>query len=112
MFKVFDEPKLKSHKHKVFEVLDQEYNVPDLGPNKDPWATRRKLEKVFENDKIQQKGFGFSNTLIIDSDPEKVNHSDTVKNSIIVEPYTEEAVLHPEKDQSHEILFKAKDFLQ
>jgi hypothetical protein len=37
MFKIFDAPKLKNFKSKVFEVLDAEYNVPDIGPGKDAW---------------------------------------------------------------------------
>lgn len=52
MFKIFESAKLKNLRTRVYEVFDQEYNVPDLGNGKESWATKRKLEKVFENDKV------------------------------------------------------------
>lgn len=55
------------------------------------------------------RGFNLHNTLVIDSDADKV--VDCKENSIIIEPYTEEAVLNKVEDKSHDILFKAKDFL-
>eukprot|EP00347_Sterkiella_histriomuscorum_P009715 403340158 len=108
MFKIFDNSKLKAHKTKVWEIFDQEYNVPDLGEGKDSWATKRKMEKVFENEKVQKNKFGLKNTLMIDSDEEKVR--DYPHNSVVIQPYTLEDLLQPEKDESQEILLKAKNF--
>ena len=31
LFKLFDSPKLRAYKAKIFDVFDQEYNVPDGG---------------------------------------------------------------------------------
>lgn len=66
--------------------------MPDIGPNKEVWATKRKLEKIFEYDKVEERGFNFHNTLMIDSEAEKVR--DYKLNSIVLHPYTEQEVLN------------------
>eukprot|EP00347_Sterkiella_histriomuscorum_P021142 403335095 len=109
LFKIFERPKLRNHKTKIFEVFDQEYNVPDLGYDKKQWATKRKLEKVFQNDKVKKYEFGFSNTLLIDSEADKIQ--DYPLNSILVESYEEESVLDPSIDDSQVVLHDLKDFL-
>ena len=43
-----------------------------LMPEGEDWATYRDLTKVFNDPKMQQKGFDASNTLLIDSESEKV----------------------------------------
>eukprot|EP00347_Sterkiella_histriomuscorum_P018758 403344290 len=83
--KIFDRPKLRNHKTKIFKIFVQEYNVPDLGYDKKKWATKKRLEKVFKNDKVQKYNFGFSNTLMIDSEVDKI--IDYPLNSILVQPY-------------------------
>ena len=77
----------------MYEVFDQEYNQPDGGEKKEIWATKRKLEKIFECDKVEERGFTFSNTLMIDSDAVKVR--DYPLNSLVVYPYTEDELLQP-----------------
>ena len=83
--------------------------MPDGGEGKEAWATKRKLEKVFESDKAADRGFNFNNTLMIDSDYEKVR--DYPLNSIVVEPYSEEAVTNPSEDPSADVLIKLREFL-
>lgn len=108
LFKIFDCKSLRPHRGKLFDVFDQEYNVPDGGPGKEIYATKRKLEKVFDHEKVQEKGFDFHNTLMIDSDFEKVR--DYPLNSIVVPPYTLDEVLNPTQNQN-DILMKVRDFV-
>ena len=79
LFKLFDSTKLRPYKAKIFDVFDQEYNVPDglldssvedeqQVNKKEAWATKRKLEKVFDEPKVSKLGFSFHNTIMTDSD--------------------------------------------
>ena len=61
-----------------------------LMPEGEDWATYRDLTKVFNDPKIQQKAFAASNTLLIDSEAEKVQL--WLSNSLVVEPYSKEDV--------------------
>ena len=72
LFKIFDLPKMNPHKNKIMEVFDQQYNIPDVGPGKKEYATKRCLKKVFEHHKCKELGFGLHNTLLIDSEKDKV----------------------------------------
>lgn len=96
MFKILDSSYLKSVKSRVFDVYDQEYNAPDGGNGKPEWATKRCLEKIFESPRVEEMGFGFKNTLMIDSEAEKVR--DYPLNSLVLEPYTLEDVLQSEEE--------------
>lgn len=49
---LFKSQELRLCKSKVFEIFDQEYNVPDISPGKEVWAKKRHLPKIFESDKI------------------------------------------------------------
>lgn len=83
---LFKSPELHLLKSKVFEIFDQEYNVPDISPGKEAWAKKRCLPKVFENDRVQKLKFNYHNTIIIDTEPD--NCVDHVENSLIVPAYT------------------------
>ena len=72
LFKIMDLPVLNPHRSKIFEVFDQIYNVPLNNPSKPAYATKRDLNKVFDHHKCQELGFSFHNTVMIDSDAEKV----------------------------------------
>lgn len=85
LFKIFELPKLNPHRSSIFDVFDQNYNVPDIGEGRSEWATKRSLEKVFEHQRCQEFGFGFHNTLLIDSELDKVR--DYPKNSIVLKSY-------------------------
>jgi hypothetical protein len=52
LISLFESQELRYHKSKIFEVFDQEYNIPDVSPNRESWAKKRSLPKVFENDKV------------------------------------------------------------
>ena len=108
LFKIFDLPKLNPSRSKIFDVFDQNYNVPDVGPGKAEWATKRCLEKVFDHHNCKENGFNFSNTLIIDSCLSKV--ADYPKNSIVIQPYEAKEVLTPTEDQS-KILMTVRDYV-
>ncbi len=49
LFKIFELPKLSPHRNSIFEVFDQNYNVPDIGEGKKEYATKRSLQKVFDH---------------------------------------------------------------
>jgi len=49
LFKIFELPKLSPHRNAIFEVFDQNYNVPDIGEGKKEYATKRSLEKVLDH---------------------------------------------------------------
>ncbi|CDW81122.1 UNKNOWN [Stylonychia lemnae] len=109
MMKIFESREIKNLRNGIYEIFDQEYNMPDLGEGKEHWATKRSLEKVFQNEKIEERGFNFKNTLMIDSEYDKVR--DYPFNSIVIEPYSEEALRNPADDQSKNILIEVKDFV-
>ena len=79
-------------------IFDREYcslmkdcdHYKKLMPEGEDWATYRDLEKVFADPKMQQKGFNATNTLLIDSEAEKVQL--WRENSLVVEPFTKEDV--------------------
>lgn len=50
LFKIFENPKLKEYKAKIFNVYDQEYNRPDVEGDK-AWSTKRNLDLVWKDDK-------------------------------------------------------------
>ena len=77
-------------------------------PTKPVYATKRDLSKVFDHYKCKEHGFGLHNTIMIDSDVEKV--IDYPKNSIVIKPYEESEVRKPTEDQS-EILLQVRDYL-
>jgi hypothetical protein len=72
------------------------YNIPDVGPGKKEYATKRCLDKVFEHIRCKEFGFNYSNTIIIDSDSDKI--MDHLKNSILMKPYEASDVLKPTED--------------
>ncbi len=53
-------------------------------------------------------GFGFHNTILIDSELDKVK--DYPKNSIVLKPYEASEVLNPSDDQS-KILLNCRDYI-
>ena len=108
LFKIFDMPTLSPHRQYIFEVFDQDYNVPDLGPSKKPYATKRCLTKVLEHHKCIDFGFNEHNVLMIDSELDKVR--DYPLNSIVINAYDEDDVLHPTTDQS-KILTTVRDYV-
>ena len=108
LFKIFELSKLSPHRNAIFEVFDQNYNVPDIGEGKKEYATKRSLEKVLEHQSCKDLGFGFHNTLLIDSEFDKVR--DYPKNSIVLKPYEASEVLAPSEDQS-EILLSCRDYV-
>lgn len=91
LFEVFESPYLKPFKGEVYALFDQAYNTKDPGEGRDSWATKRDLNKVFKNPKVQASGFSWHNTLLVDSDAVKVR--DYPLNSLILEPYTLEHLL-------------------
>ena len=91
LFKIFELPKLNPHRNSIFDVFDQNYNVPDIGEGKKEYATKRCLEKVFDHQSCKDYGFNFNNTLLIDSELDKVQ--DYLKNSIILKAYEANEVL-------------------
>ena len=108
LFKIFEGPKLRAYKSKVFEVFDQEYNMPDVQPTKPIWATKRSLNRVLDHPKVQKEGFTLERILMIDSDPDKVR--DNLDNSLVCKEYTYEEVKNPKEDQN-KILMEVRDFV-
>lgn len=72
------------------------------------WATKRDLGKVLDHYKCKEYGFGMHNTLLIDSDLDKVK--DFPKNSIVIKDYEESDVIKPTEDQS-KILLEVRDYV-
>ena len=60
------------------------------------WSTKRKLTKVLDHEKCKYYGFGFQNTIMIDSDFYKVK--DYRENSIIIKEYDESQVIKSTED--------------
>ena len=85
LFKLFDIPTLIQHRASIFDVFDQEFNLPDLGPNKNAYATKRCLKKVLEHPKCKESNFTEKNTIMIDSEIDKVK--DYPLNSVVLKPY-------------------------
>ena len=108
LFKIFDLPTLNQYRSQIFEVFDQTYTVADIGPGKKAYATKRCLEKVLEHHKCKEFNFDEHNTLMIDSELDKV--IDYPKNSIVIKPYEAEEVLKPTEDQS-KILLTVRDYI-
>ena len=108
LFKIFELPKLNPYRSAIFDVFDQNYNVPDLGEGKKEWATKRSLEKVFDHQRCKEFGFGFHNTILIDSELDKVK--DYPKNSIVLKGYEESQIENPTEDQS-KILLSCRDYV-
>ncbi len=77
-------------------MFDQVYNVPLNEPSKPVYATKRDLIKVLDHHKCKEHGFGLHNTIMIDSDVDKVK--DYPKNSIVIKAYEENEVLKPTED--------------
>lgn len=103
LYNLFEAPLLKRVKDSLFDLFDQDFNQPDGGEGKEKWATKRDLDRVFKHPKIAQMGFGYHNTLMIDSDAEKVR--DYPLNSIVIKPYSLahlllEKVSDPSEDQT------------
>jgi hypothetical protein len=86
LFEIFESPYLKPFKSDLFALFDQPYNSKDPGEGREAWATKRDLEKVFSHQKVKELGFGFKNTLIVDSEAVKVR--DYPLNSVVLRPYT------------------------
>jgi hypothetical protein len=93
LFKIMDLPALNPHRAKIFEVFDQIYNVPIIHPSKPSYAKKRDLNQVLDHHKCKEFGFGFHNTVMIDSDVDKV--VDFKQNSIVLKEYELEDVLNP-----------------
>jgi hypothetical protein len=53
LFKIFDLSTLQDHRTEIFEIFDQSYNSDDARPGRKPYATKRCLEKVLDNDKVK-----------------------------------------------------------
>ena len=96
LFKIFDLPSLNTHRSLIFDVYDQLYNVPLNDPSKPVYATKRDLSKVLDHHKCKEYGFGLHNTIMIDSDLDKV--IDYPRNSIVIKGYEESEVLNPSED--------------
>jgi len=62
-------------------------------PTKPVYATKRDLNKVFDHHKCREFGFSFHNTVMIDSDVDKV--VDFKQNSIVLKSYELEEVKNP-----------------
>ena len=109
LFHIFNSQKLTKERQRIFDVFDQEYNVPDVGPGKEAWATKRKLEKVFDFPKAQKMGFDFHNTLMVDSEWDKVR--DYEWNSLVVPTYTLDDVKSPAVNEKTSVLLKVAEFI-
>ena len=108
MFNIFQSNStLKPHRDEIYDVFDREYNVPANG--KEVWETKRKLEKIFEVEKIQDRNFNFHNTLMIDSEQDKV--IDYPLNSIVVPEYTKEEVIAGKEAEGKTSLLQVLDYL-
>jgi hypothetical protein len=83
---------LKPFKGEVFALFDQPFNTKDPGEGREPWATKRDLNKVFDHPKVKSIGFSWHNTLLVDSDAVKVREYPL--NSLILEPYTLDYLLN------------------
>lgn len=84
LINVFNRPKLKDYKKSIFNVYDQEYNKND-GEAKEVWKKMRDLNLVWADDRAKKLGFGPKNTLMIDSEYEKVR--DFLDNSLLIKPF-------------------------
>lgn len=51
LFQLFESAHLKVFKSDLFALFGQEFNEKDPGEGRQPWATRRSLEKVFAHPK-------------------------------------------------------------
>lgn len=92
LFKIFDFQALQDHRTEIFEIFDQSYNNDDARPGRTPYATKRCLEKVFENDRVNAYKFTKDNTIMIDSEVIKI--LDYPENSITIKPYEVSDVLN------------------
>ena len=63
---------------------------------------------MLDHQTCKELGFGFHNTLLIDSEFDKVR--DYPKNSIVLRPYEAAEVLAPSEDQSS-ILLSCRDYV-
>ena len=66
----------------------------------EPWDTYRDLSKVYAHDYCKKNNLNLSNTLVVDSDPRKLQRC--LANSITSEAYCEKDVIGQER------LFKGK----
>ena len=73
-------------------IFGREYNT-EMAKSKyyeklaeNPWDTYRNLQKIFEDSVVAAVGFNQDNTLMIDSESEKVQL--WLQNSLVVEQYT------------------------
>ena len=106
LFQIFDLKELNSYRAWIFEVFDQQYQVPDSGPK--GYETKRSLERIFDHPECIKNKFNFTNTFMIDSEAKKIR--DYKKNSVAIKPYTLEQVLMPTEDQSF-ILTEVRDYV-
>ncbi len=106
LFQIFDLKELNSYRAWIFEVFDQQYQVPDSGPK--GYETKRSLERIFDHPECIKNKFNFTNTFMIDSEAKKIR--DYKKNSVAIKPYSLEQVLMPTEDQSL-ILTEVRDFV-
>ena len=70
-------------------MVESEFYKPLMEEGQD-WATYRDLQKIFDEPQMKEQGFNASNTLLIDSESEKVQL--WLENSLILDPYTKEDV--------------------
>lgn len=84
------------------------YNVPDIGPGKKEYATKRDLSLVFEHHKCKEYGFTMENTLVIDSEFEKVRNYPN--NAVVIKAYDLEEVKLAHDDQTA-ILLEVRDWV-
>lgn len=94
LYKIFENQKLAPLKGRIFNVFDQEYNVPDELAEK-AWSTKRKLQMIWDDQKCDGV-FNHMNTLLIDSEAIKIR--DYEQNSIVTRPYTLEEVEEGKQD--------------
>lgn len=85
LFKIFELKALQDYRTDIFEIFDQSYNIDDARPGRKPYATKRCLERVLDNEKVKQYKFTKENTIMIDSEVIKI--LDYPENSITVKPY-------------------------
>lgn len=96
LFKIFDLKALNNYRSDIFDVFDQEYNLPDLGPGRKPYSTKRCLQKVLESPKAMEFKFTTDNILLIYSEVIKI--IDYPDNAITVKPYEVSDVLNETQD--------------
>ncbi|TNV77540.1 hypothetical protein FGO68_gene17698 [Halteria grandinella] len=107
LFQLFQCKNLRAYSTDISMIFDQSYNSDDARPGRKPFATKRCLERVLDDDHVKGN-FTKDSILMIDSDVLKI--LDYPDNAITMKPYETEDVL--QKTAGHEdILFEVATYL-